>query len=83
MKMFLTNEPQGYISKTLSPGYDEVYVRWGNWWTGTATLEIGGTVVQTLSASRGAAVYKGTYSPGSSIKFTENGIFWVGEIWVR
>jgi hypothetical protein len=83
LQMFYSGTPIGYISKTLPSGYDEVYIKWGNWYTGTASLQIGGSTVQTLTANRGAAIYKGTYSSGAQIRFSENGIVWVGEVWVR
>lgn len=83
LQMFYSGTTQGYISKPLPAGYDEVYVRWGNWYGGTSTLTIGGSVVQTLVANQGAATYKGSYSSGNLIKFSEGGIFWVGEVWVR
>lgn len=83
LQMFYSGSPIGYINKTLPTGFDEVYVTWGNWYSGTASLSIGGVTVKTLSSNSGASTYKGTYSPGNVIKFSENGIVWVGEIWVK
>jgi hypothetical protein len=83
LQMFYSSSPIGYMEKTLPSYADEVYVKWGNWYTGTATLKIGGTTVQSLSSSYGAATYQGSYSSGNAIRMEENGIFWAGEIWVR
>jgi hypothetical protein len=83
LQMFYSGAEYGYIQKTLPSYANQVYVKWGNWYTGTATLSIGGSVVQSLGASYGAATYQGSYSSGNAIRFQENGIFWAGEIWVR
>ena len=83
LQMFYSGAPIGYIDKELPKYADEVYVKWGNWYGGTSTLRIGGSVVQTLSANANASTYQGSYSPGDHINFSESGIFWAGEVWVR
>ncbi len=86
VQMYYNSTPYGYIQKTLPSYADEVYVKWGNWYTaaGTScTLSIGGSVVQTLGPNYGAATYSGTYTTGQAIRFQENGMFYAGEIWVR
>jgi len=83
LQMFYSGSPFGYINKTLPLYADEVLVKWGNWYGGIATLSIGGSVVQTLTANYYAATYQGSYNPGDTIHFQENGIFWAGEVWVR
>ena len=83
LQMFYSSTPFGYIQKTLPSYANQVYVKWGNWFGGTATLSVGGSVVQTLGANYGAATYQGSYSSGNVIRFEENGIFWVGEVWIR
>lgn len=82
-QMYYSSSPIGYIERSLPAGYNEVYVKWGNWYGGTANLYIGGTSVQALGGNYGAATYQGNYNNGDTLKFTENGIFWAGEIWVR
>jgi hypothetical protein len=83
LQMFYSSSPQGYIQKTLPSYADEVYVKWGNWYGGSAYLMMNGSTVQTLGGNYGAATYQASYDTGDVIRFQENGIFWVGEVWVR
>ena len=82
LQMFYSSSPIGYIYKNLPTGYNKVKVYWGNWYSGTATLKIGGVAVQTLGASAGASVYVGDYTGTPEIRFEEDGIVWVSQIWV-
>ena len=81
-QMFYSSTPFGTITKTLPDGYDMVKVKWGNWYSGISRIYIGGQLRRELSASYGADVYVGPYTPGDTIQFWENGIFWAGEVWV-
>ncbi|NIA04024.1 MAG: DUF2341 domain-containing protein [Nitrospiraceae bacterium] len=80
LQMYYSGFPIGYIQKTLPSYANEVYVKWGNWYSRTATLKIGGSTVQSLSSNYGAATYLGSYNTGDQIRFEENGIFWAGKI---
>ena len=83
LQMFYGGAPVGYISKIIPAGYDRVRVVWGNWYSGTATLNINGVNVQTQAANGGFAEYAGPIpSTGSSIVFSESGIVWVSEVWL-
>ncbi len=83
LQIFYSSSPEGYIEKTLPSYNDEVYVKWGNWYSGSAYLKIGGSTVQSLGGNAGASTYQGTYSSGQKIRFQEAGIVWPGEVWVR
>lgn len=82
LQQFYGNTPIGYIEKALPAGYTRVRVRWANWYTGTATLKIGGNTIYNLEASAGIHEYAGEYTGTPTIRFEENGIFWVSEVWV-
>ncbi len=83
LQLFYGGAPVGYIQKTLPSYANEVYVKWGNWYSGTARLKIGGSTVQTLSGNYGAATYRGDYALNDLIRLEESGIFWAGEVWVK
>jgi len=92
LQMFYSSSPQGYIQKTLPSRYDEIYVKWGNWYDGSAMLDLlneeGTGLIQYLPANYGADEtfqhsLRQVYSDYVQLRFRESGIFWVGEIWLR
>ncbi|MCW8966071.1 MAG: fibrinogen-like YCDxxxxGGGW domain-containing protein [Candidatus Pacearchaeota archaeon] len=84
LQMWYSGTPTGYIEKELPKGFDEIYIKWGNWIGGSTNLFIGGENVQSIG-NIGASIYKGSYETSDIIRFEENSyyIFWVNEIWVR
>jgi len=82
MQMYASGAPIGVISRNLPSGYTHVKIRWANWFTGTADVSIGGIVRRTLPGSFGADECSFTYTGTQSLAFSENGIVWLGDIWV-
>lgn len=82
-QLYYSSSPYGYIDIPLPVGFNKVKIEWGNWYTGSAWLDVGGVRRQTLYSNHGATVYEGDYSEGDSARLTENGIFWIKAIWVK
>ncbi len=81
-QMYYSGGTTGYIYKSLPTGYDTVRVKWGNWYSGTAALKIGGSTVQTAYPNWGPLEYVGDYTGTPEIRIEESGIFWISEVWV-
>ena len=82
-QQFYSGSPIGYIQKNLpSNNYDMVRIKWANWYSGTSWVSISGTTVQDLVPNEGLEFYTAEYSGTPALRLSENGIYWISEIWV-
>lgn len=82
LQMYYSGSPTGYIQKALPEGYDRFRVKWGNWYSGSATFRIDGVSKQYLGGNYKSNTYEDDYTGTPTIRFEEGGIFWVSEVWV-
>jgi hypothetical protein len=83
LQIYYSGSPVGYMKRTLPDIGSEVKVKLGNWYSGSTFVEINGSNVLNISEAQGMKTYIGSFNNGDVLEISENGIIWIGSIWIK